>query len=153
MTILRKLSLSTGLSLTLGAFSAIPAFAQGTSTVDLCPRNVNPSGAFNILCPKNTPGLTDTFARIVSWGVTFLFIIATILALFFLIWGGIQWILSGGDKGKVENAQKMIVAAVIGLIVTFLAYFILNIVSSFFGFNLFNFSIPTINSIIDGTAQ
>jgi hypothetical protein len=55
------------------------------------------------------------------------------LALFFLIWGGIRWITSGGDKGKVEEARKHIVAAIIGLVVAFLAYFIIQIILTIFG--------------------
>lgn len=40
----------------------------------------------------------------------------------FLIWGGIEWLTAGGDKGRVETAQKMISNAVIGLIVLVASY-------------------------------
>jgi len=40
----------------------------------------------------------------------------------FLIWGGIEWLTAGGDKGRVETAQKMISNAVIGLIVLIASY-------------------------------
>jgi hypothetical protein len=44
-------------------------------------------------------------------------VIAAILVLVFLLWGGIEWITSGGDKGKTENARNKITSAVIGILV------------------------------------
>ena len=69
-------------------------------------------------------------------------VIAAIMALFVLIWGGIKWILSGGDKTKVEGARNTIIAAIIGLVITFLAYFILTIVLGLFGISLNNLELP-----------
>jgi TRAP-type C4-dicarboxylate transport system permease small subunit len=40
----------------------------------------------------------------------------------FLIWGGIEWLTAGGDKGRVETAQKMISNALIGLVVLVASY-------------------------------
>lgn len=40
----------------------------------------------------------------------------------FLIWGGIEWLTAGGDKTRVETAQKMISNAVIGLAVLVASY-------------------------------
>lgn len=71
-------------------------------------------------------------------------IIAAVISLFFLIWGGIKWILSGGDKAKVTEARGTIVAALVGLIITFLAYFILSIVLGFFGLSVSNLQLPTL---------
>ncbi len=107
--------------------------------VDLCDQN----GQFNKLC-----GLTSgNFGNVVGAFITLLFVIAVIVALVFLVWGGLKWILSGGDKSAVEGARNTIVAAVVGLIIVFLAYFILNIVLSFFlgsGFSLSNITVPNI---------
>ncbi len=69
-------------------------------------------------------------------------VIAAVISLFFLIFGGIKWILSGGDKAKVGEARGTIVAALVGLIITFLAYFILNIVLGLFGLSVSNLSLP-----------
>lgn len=71
-------------------------------------------------------------------------IIAAIISLFFLIYGGIKWILSGGDKTAVEAARNHIVAAIVGLVISLLAYFIINIVLSLFGINLSNLVLPKI---------
>jgi hypothetical protein len=69
-------------------------------------------------------------------------VISAVIALFFLIYGGIKWILSGGDKAKVGEARGTIVAALVGLIITFLAYFILNIVLGLFNLSVSNLSLP-----------
>lgn len=93
-------------------------------------------------------GGTSSIGAVIQYGITFLFIAATILALFFLIFGGIQWIMSQGDKTKVEGARKKITYAIIGLIVAFSAYFIVNTVGVFFGVKLL--SIPSCQ-LVGGT--
>ena len=50
------------------------------------------------------------------------------LCVIFLIWGGIQYILSAGDSGKVTNAKNTILYAVIGLIICIVAYAIVQFV-------------------------
>ncbi len=121
------------------AASLIPAthvFAQG-SVVNVCP----PDDQFYKLCAALN---ATSFGSIIGFIVNVLFTIAIVIALVFLIWGGIKWIMSGGDKGKVETARSTIIAALIGLIVTFAAYFLLNIVLNFFGLSLQNLDIPTL---------
>ena len=51
-----------------------------------------------------------------------------ILAVIMIIWGGIRYVLSGGDSGAVSSAKKTILYAVVGLIVAILAYAIVNFV-------------------------
>ena len=68
------------------------------------------------------------------------FAIATLLVFLYLIWGAIQWISSGGDKGKVEQARNRITQAVIGLIVLASTVVIMMILQSFLGYSLFNFT-------------
>jgi len=60
--------------------------------------------------------------------VSILFVIGIIVAIAFLIYGGIRWILSGGDKAAVENARNHIVAAIVGLVIIIAAFFILSTV-------------------------
>jgi hypothetical protein len=129
----KKLSAALG-SLGLLAYSALPAFAQ---SVDPC-NNQGGGTDFSRLCQVNA----NSLPRIISTVVTVLLIAAVLIALFFLIWGGIRWITSGGDKGKVDEARKHIVAAIIGLIIAFLAYFILQVVLGFFGIGLGDLALP-----------
>lgn len=53
---------------------------------------------------------------------------AGILAVGFLIFGGIKYVTSSGDSSKVKAAKDTIMYAVIGLAVTILAYVIVNFV-------------------------
>lgn len=64
--------------------------------------------------------------------LTFVFIIAALLVFFYLIWGGIDWITSGGDKGQTEKARNKITAAIVGLIVLLASFAILQLVLRFF---------------------
>lgn len=49
--------------------------------------------------------------------VTLVIVVAALLALFYMVMGAINWIRSGGDKTKLEEARYQIVAAVVGLLV------------------------------------
>lgn len=70
-----------------------------------------------------------------------LFIIAgAFLMVIYIIWGGIQWITSGGDKQKLSSARGRIVWASVGFIILMIAVFIINAVSYFFKVNLLKFS-------------
>lgn len=84
---------------------------------------------------------------IISWALGVLFAVAALAAVAFLIWGGIKWITSGGDKGKVEAARNTIVAAIIGIIVVVLSFVILNFVIQILGFGqgIFSICIPTLS--------
>lgn len=65
---------------------------------------------------------------LVAFFVNAAFVVAILLTLVYLIWGGINWIMSGGDKEKVGAARSKIVAAIVGLILVILSYVILNFV-------------------------
>ncbi len=88
------------------------------------------------LCPPTFANLCNLKAEnsggIVGNIVTILFILAIVLALIYLVYGGIRYITSGGDKGKVDEARKHLMAAVIGLVIALLAYAIINVVSYVF---------------------
>lgn len=122
------------------ALSSSPAHAA----LDICPLNkTGEASQFNPLCSLNS----NDFGGIVGSAVTLAFIIAVVIALAFLIYGGIRWILSGGDKAGVETARNTIVAAIVGLVVIFLSYFILQFVIGFFipGFSISNIELPSLN--------
>ncbi len=81
-------------------------------------------------------GGVGEFGKILRLGITLLLITITLAALIFLILGGIAWITSQGDKANVEAARKRITFAIIGLIIAFSAYFIINVIGDFFGVKL-----------------
>jgi len=113
--------------------AATPAFAQG---INLCG---------NVSAGQKVCNLTsNTFGTAIGSIITTLMIIAVIIAVFFLVWGGIKWIMSGGDKAKVESARNTIIGGIVGLVLVFLAYFIISVVAGIFGINISNLSLPTI---------
>lgn len=128
------------LTATAGAAStlafALPAYA---SSLDPCAS----AGQFSKLCKLNANNL----GAIVGAGIGFLLGLAVIIALFFLVFGGIRWMTSGGDKAKVESARNHIVAALIGLVIAFLAFFILSLALSVFGLSLNKISLPKISGL------
>lgn len=122
---------------------AFPALAAGVS-IDPCPKSGigSSSVGFRRLCNLDLADLGNFIRN----SITILFILAVIIAVFFLIYGGIRWISSGGDKARLESARNIIVAAIIGLILVFLTYFILNIILQLFGLPVAtSLNIPTLN--------
>ncbi len=87
--------------------------------------------------PPGVPtGGTGMLNTIIQNSLVIAFIIAIVLALFFLIFSGIQRIVAGGDKQKLEAARKRIIFVIVGLVIVLLAFFILNLVGGFFSLNL-----------------
>ncbi len=72
--------------------------------------------------------------------------IAGVASFIILLWGGLQWILAGGDKEGTEKARKKITAALIGLAIVFSAYALLYILRVLFNVNLIEFNLATIGS-------
>jgi len=67
--------------------------------------------------------------------LSFVMVIAALLLLLYMIWGGIEWVTSGGDKGKTESARNKITSAVIGMIILAAAFAVTNMVVYFLGFD------------------
>lgn len=142
MKLVKKLITSIS---TLGAYLSLPlvAFAQGTAPAQSV---VNPcdgaTGLAGTLCSLGE----DNIGRTIRNVVVFFIIIAVVIALMYLLYGGVKWITSKGEKTEVEAARNHIMAAIIGLIVVFLAVFIISIVLSAFGINFSSLIIPSIGS-------
>lgn len=56
------------------------------------------------------------FSEILTFLVRGFFVIAGLAALFYLLWGSLEWVISGGVKDKLEEARKKIVAALVGVL-------------------------------------
>lgn len=85
-----------------------------------------------------------TANKVLVFAINAILITAGVLSFFFLLLGGIQWILAGGDKDGTEKARKKITAALIGLAIVFSAYALAALVKSIFGVDILNFTIPSI---------
>lgn len=63
---------------------------------------------------------------VISGSIHLIFMISSFLAFVYMIGGGLRWIISGGDKAKIEGARDQIIAAVVGLLVLASAWAIIN---------------------------
>lgn len=73
--------------------------------------------------------------------------VGALAVLILFVWGALEWILSGGDKGKIENARNRITNALIGLIILVGSYAILGFVGQLFfgeGFEILNVTVPNL---------
>lgn len=61
------------------------------------------------------------------------FFLASIVALFFIIWAGLKLIRSNGDAKQVDSARKTLTYAIIGLILVFLSFLIVNFIATITG--------------------
>lgn len=98
-----------------------------------------PAPPFEQLCFQSS-----SLSGIIGAIISLFFIVAVVIAIFYLLWGSIRWIFSGGDKASVDNARGTITAVVIGLIVLFLTFLLINIILAFFNVNIGAITIPTI---------
>lgn len=55
-------------------------------------------------------------AQILTFIIRAFFVIAGLIALFYLLLGALEWVTSGGEEEKVEASRKKITAAIIGVI-------------------------------------
>ncbi len=97
-------------------FMASSVFAQNVTLVP-------PIGSVKDFCITKVP----------QFIVQLIFIIGVVIAVVFLIYGGIKWILSGGDKTAVETARNHIVSAIVGLIIIAGAFFIIGLIFQLLG--------------------
>lgn len=116
--------------------TALPVYATPDQTAPICP-------AGNSLCNLQV----DDHAVLIRNIINLLLWSAVMLAIIFVIYGGIKWVLSGGDKAKVDAARGTITFAIIGLTLSFLAFLIINSVLYFFGIQQGSiFVLPTLTN-------
>lgn len=98
-------------------------------------------------------GFATTFSGLLNGILSFVLVISALLVFGFLIWGGFDWITSGGDKGKTDKARQKIVSAIIGLIIVAASYAILQLVIHFLGFSSLNDVFQSTGTIQGGAAS
>lgn len=71
--------------------------------------------------------VSDLIASLINGAI----LISAIAVLMYLILGGFQWLTSGGDKGKTEQARNRITSALIGLLIVVASWAIWQVVLRF----------------------
>ncbi len=56
----------------------------------------------------------------------------------YLVWGGIEYLTSGGDKGKITEAQSKITSSIIGVAILVASYAITLFIQGVFKINILN---------------
>lgn len=107
-------------AVTLMAGRVMAAEAGGASN----PAQAGANTAKGSGMPSELVGVNGVFTRITN---TVLYAVG-IISVIMLIYGGLRYVISGGDSKKVTDAKNTIMYAIIGLIISILAYAIVNFV-------------------------
>lgn len=69
-------------------------------------------------------------------------VVGGLATLLFLVWGGLEWLMSGDDKAKLESAKAKISNAVIGLAVIVISYAVILLLQNIFKINILQPEFP-----------
>jgi len=104
---------------------AVPVVLVGTKV------HAAPDIGMNYVSGENGLGLSNQNSdprqmavNIVKYLMTFLGIIAVVIILL----GGFKWMTAGGNEDKVDEAKKLIIAGLIGLVIILAAFIIVQFV-------------------------
>ena len=73
-------------------------------------------------------------------------IAGAIILVIMIIWSGIDWMTAGGDKERLQRAQKRLTNALVGFVILICVFAIANFIGGFFGlgwFKTFRLPFPT----------
>lgn len=98
----------------------------------------------DVVSPVGNPNVSS-IGGVVSAFVPYIYSIAGILLLIFLIISGIRYLTSGGNPETMSQAREHIYAALIGFAIVFSSYFLLRFAEVIFHFRITSF-IPTVHA-------
>lgn len=114
------------------ALAASTAFSSMLATASVAMAEVN------IERINTGKGYATNFGTMFSSILNVVMLVAALLVFAYMIWGGVEWITSGGDKNKAEGARNKLTAAIIGLVIIAASYAVVTLVVQFLGFSDFN---------------
>lgn len=79
------------------------------------------------------PIMTDSFNELIDRIIKWVFNIGIALATVVFLWGGFQFLVSGGNEQKIEQAKKTMLWGAIGLIVVLIAAGVPALIREFLG--------------------
>lgn len=91
---------------------------------------------WNVIKSKGLPNFQFNYLDtgfVVRFILKYAFPAAGILVLLYLLWGGLQLMTSGGDPKAIQSARDKITGALVGLVIIFTAFWIVQILASFLG--------------------
>lgn len=78
-------------------------------------------------------GLSNFMSRVIE----FIFIAAGIVFVFMVLISAFEWLTSGGNKEKIENARKRLIWSIIGIATLAVAFVIIRVIGQITGFDFF----------------
>lgn len=97
---------------------------EAFAIVDISQTNVNPVAKFS------------NIGTILNQVLPTLMVVASLVALALLIFGALTYVTSSGEQEKVQKARKTITYSILGLVLIFLSYLMVRIVSFITGIPL-----------------
>lgn len=80
--------------------------------------------------PQGVPsGTTFSLGFLATRALEVVMVLGIFLALFYLLYGGIYWLQSSGEKEKLDKARRIIVYSIIGLVVMSLSMLAVNVIA------------------------
>ncbi|OGD62284.1 hypothetical protein A2160_00625 [Candidatus Beckwithbacteria bacterium RBG_13_42_9] len=81
-------------------------------------------------------GSAGTLGKVISELLKYIFPIAGLILLFMLIAGGFQLLTSAGNPETTKAGQARVVSALIGFVIVFVAWWLMQIVETVLGFKI-----------------
>lgn len=70
-------------------------------------------------------------------------IVGGLAFILYFLWGALNWIMAGGEKGKIEDAKNKITQGLIGLAILAASFVVVKFLQSAVGLDLLNIVWPT----------
>jgi hypothetical protein len=123
-------SVTAAVMLALGLVAFVPAGDVSARILDADGTEVGTGAAGGAAQGREDTMATQLFGDggVVTNIISVVIFIVGLVCVVMLVWGGIQYILSTGDSGKVTNAKNTILYAVVGLIVCIVAFAVVQFV-------------------------
>lgn len=91
------------------------------------PRGIN-------LPPDPISAKFPDLAAVISAALPYVYLIAGLILLINIVSGGLTLMMAGGDQNKIKQGYGMITAGLIGFLLIFVSYFVLQIAQTVLGF-------------------
>lgn len=85
---------------------------------------------------KSRVAINEDLGTFVSKTIPAILLVASLATFLYLLYGGVEWIISGGDKGKIDAAKQKITQAIIGLAIVASSWAIFQLITYFFGIDI-----------------
>ena len=103
----------------------VPAVAHADTRAEICKGS---GGVWTGSSCANANATTTDISKVIKNVVNVLLFIVGAASVIMIVVGGLRYVTSGGDSGAVNGAKNTILYSVVGLVVAFMAYAIVNFV-------------------------